>query len=54
MKKKVTKLALERETLRVLREASLSRVAAGAGGPSEVVNNGCTDPTKLLKVGGVG
>ncbi|MEO7735102.1 MAG: hypothetical protein ABIY55_29370 [Kofleriaceae bacterium] len=50
MKRKQTRLVVARETLRVLRDASLRDVAAGVNsGPTEVADNGCGIITKLNK-----
>lgn len=50
MKRKNTRLVVARETLLILRDASLRNVAAGViSGPTEVPDNGCGIITKLYK-----
>jgi hypothetical protein len=45
MKKKPTALVLKRETVRVLRDVSLSQVVGG-GAMTNVVDDGCVDTTR--------
>jgi len=49
MKKKVSRLVLERETIRVLSDVSLAK--AGGGAVSSEIQQGCTDTVRLVNDG---